>query len=906
MLLLTASAFAVESGDVTFKFNPAFDGNVWYNYDNHVEIWITNSADIMGLSLGFGFTSTLPGFTWKTPYGNKPSGAKYIQEWGDCIGGMDNALKFTATSLPNAFLIGGAATPVDPDGGYPIPPHASSTLAWDLRLTMPIGTDCGQTFSVKPIFFPPAGSWKMDFGTTLGWVMPTFDGLPTGSNPAAPALTDQVGPPLVVDGAVVYTICTQPCVTPTFTNVPGLAPTSGHGGFTFDFDATVGEVPPLSWATNVGTITSDGVLTVAPGVCPPGTTVVTVQAINGCLAPKNHTDYTFTINWTNVAPVIANCPEPGSQAITLGSPYTRTFTATDDAGDSQTWTVTGDATPGTFSIGLNTGLFTFTPDVVGTFNFTVVATDQCGLTSTCNFDIKSASYNIVQIAKMGEEYGDRFGENPGFVYQGTYVWVPITLSSDELSLGGYNLLIHYDASALSFVMAEIGDPLKPCAKQGSGWEYFTYRFGSDGNCGGPCPTGLLRVVALAETNNGANHPGCNGTKNPYNLKGEIASLKFYVTSDATFECEYIEIGFVWLDCSDNSFSDTTGNVLYIAAEKAVHTFEWNKLDLDSNRIACGFYPNLIGELYGAFCPGECANADPLKPQPIEKLYFMNGGVDIACADSIDARGDINLNGISNEIADAVLFTNFFLKGINAFDPDPQRRQGMVAATDVNADGHVLTVGDLVYLLRIIVGDAQPIQKLSPFATAATVNFVNGSVSTVSGSEIGAIYATFAINGAYSVMSNTNMQVESGEVNGELKVLVYSGMTNLSNRIASGTNELFTVSGDVELKGVEVADYYGNMLNTRINKSSLPTSYALSQNVPNPFNPTTKLGFALPNQTEWTLNIYNVAGQLVKSFSGNNIGNVSVEWDASMAPSGVYFYKLNAGSYSDTKKMVLMK
>jgi hypothetical protein len=265
-----------------------------------------------------------------------------------------------------------------------------------------------------------------------------------------------------------------------------------------------------------------------------------------------------------------------------------------------------------------------------------------------------------------------------------------------------------------------------------------------------------------------------------------------------------------------------------------------------------------------------------------------------------------LNGVANEIGDAVLFTNFFLKGISVFDPNPQKRQAQVAATDVNNDGHVLTVGDLVYLLRIVVGDALPYAKLSPFASAATVNFANGSVSTESGSEIGAVYATFAINGAYNVASNTNMKVESGEVNGELKVLVYSGTSNLSNRIASGTNELFTVSGNVELKSVEVADYYGNMLSTRVNKSSLPTSFALSQNVPNPFNPTTKLGFALPNQTEWTLNIYNVAGQLVKNFSGNNIGNVSVEWDASMAPSGVYFYKLNAGSYSDTKKMVLMK
>ena len=256
---------------------------------------------------------------------------------------------------------------------------------------------------------------------------------------------------------------------------------------------------------------------------------------------------------------------------------------------------------------------------------------------------------------------------------------------------------------------------------------------------------------------------------------------------------------------------------------------------------------MTGIVYGGFCVPDC-EADPNKPVE-EVMYFMNGGVDIACADSIDARGDINLNGIANEIADAVLFTNFFLKGINAFSPDPQKRQGMVAATDVNADGHVLTVGDLVYLLRIIVGDALPYAKLSPFASDATVNFANGSVSTVSGSEIGAVYATFAINGAYNVVSNTNMQVESGEVNGELKVLVYSGMSNLSNRIASGTNELFTVSGDVELKSVEVADYYGNMLSTRVNKTALPTSFTLSQNVPNPFNPTTKIGFALPNQTQ---------------------------------------------------------
>jgi hypothetical protein len=897
MLLLTASAFAVETGDITVKFNPAplGDGKVWYGTENVVEIWMTNSSDVMGLSLGFAFTSSVPLFSWKTPYGNKPSGAKYVQEWGDFTGGMDNALKFTATSLPGMFLIGGAATPVIPDGGYPIPPHAASTKAWDLRLIMPPATE-PQTFSVKPVFFPPAGAWKIDYGTVLGWIMPTFNGYPTGTVPSNPFLVDD--PPYVVDGAVVVETGPKPCGLPEYSNVPGVAPTSSHAGFEFPFAANYGEVAPLSWDAVGGSITSAGVLTV-PGQCPAlGTTAVTVMAINGCPLPNNHADYPFTITWTNALPLI-DCAAIGTPIATIGSMKAIPIGVTDaDPGDaaSLVWNAITDAPAGSYTFVGNE--LQFTPATTGTYHFTITATDMClGVSAPCIFTVEAVAYDIVQIPKLGDG-GD-------FVFQGTYTHVPVILSGSALSLAGYNLLIYYDASALSFVSAEIGDQLKPCDKQGLGWEYFTYRFGADGNCGGPCPSGLLRLVALAETNNGANHPGCGG--DPFDAYGEIADLKFYVTNDRTYECQFTAIGFAWIDCSDNTFSDPTGNILYAAGDYAVHTFEWDGLTLDSVDILCEPYPNMTGVIYGGFCVPDC-EVDDNKPIE-EKLFFWNGGIDIACANEIDARGDINLNGVSNEIADAVLFTNFFIKGITAFYDDPYsatRVQGKVAATDVNADGHPLTVGDLVYLLRIIVGDAQPIQKLSPFASAATVNFVNGSVSTVSGSEIGAVYATFAINGAYNVVSNTNMQVESGEVNGELKVLVYSGMTNLSNRIASGTSELFTVSGDVELKSVEVADNYGNMLNARVNKISLPTSFALSQNVPNPFNPTTKLGFALPNQTEWTLSIYNVAGQLVKNFSGNNIGNVSVEWDASMAPSGVYFYKLNAGSYSDTKKMVLMK
>jgi len=138
------------------------------------------------------------------------------------------------------------------------------------------------------------------------------------------------------------------------------------------------------------------------------------------------------------------------------------------------------------------------------------------------------------------------------------------------------------------------------------------------------------------------------------------------------------------------------------------------------------------------------------------------------------------------------------------------------------------------------------------------------------------------------------------------VLVYSGTENTTNRIPAGNNELFTVAGNANLVKVEVADYNGNLLTTRVNKTALPTQYALQQNVPNPFNPTTKISLELPTLTSWNLDIYNVAGQLVKNFNGTDQGVVNVEWDASNVASGVYFYKMSAGAFSDTKKMVLMK
>lgn len=89
---------------------------------------------------------------------------------------------------------------------------------------------------------------------------------------------------------------------------------------------------------------------------------------------------------------------------------------------------------------------------------------------------------------------------------------------------------------------------------------------------------------------------------------------------------------------------------------------------------------------------------------------------------------------------------------------------------------------------------------------------------------------------------------------------------------------------------------------------LPSGYSLYQNFPNPFNPVTKIGYFIPAAGAVKLKVYNTAGKEMSELV-NEIqapGNYEVEWDASNMPSGIYFYRISAGRYSDTKKMILVR
>jgi photosystem II stability/assembly factor-like uncharacterized protein len=93
-----------------------------------------------------------------------------------------------------------------------------------------------------------------------------------------------------------------------------------------------------------------------------------------------------------------------------------------------------------------------------------------------------------------------------------------------------------------------------------------------------------------------------------------------------------------------------------------------------------------------------------------------------------------------------------------------------------------------------------------------------------------------------------------------------------------------------------------------NNQSVPNDYLLEQNYPNPFNPSTVISFSIPQKGHTTLRVFDVTGKEVAVLINEyrNAGSFAVTFNASALSSGVYFYQLKSGDYSETKKMMLIK
>jgi len=121
------------------------------------------------------------------------------------------------------------------------------------------------------------------------------------------------------------------------------------------------------------------------------------------------------------------------------------------------------------------------------------------------------------------------------------------------------------------------------------------------------------------------------------------------------------------------------------------------------------------------------------------------------------------------------------------------------------------------------------------------------------------------------------------------------------------NELLTINNVVGARSLRAFEG-GESEPPTVNNLLLNSSDISLQNYPNPFNPATVISYKVPLSSYVTLKIYNMLGQEVATLV-NEVQDAGVKvarFDASNFPSGVYFYKLSAGSFTYVKKMLLMK
>ena len=161
-----------------------------------------------------------------------------------------------------------------------------------------------------------------------------------------------------------------------------------------------------------------------------------------------------------------------------------------------------------------------------------------------------------------------------------------------------------------------------------------------------------------------------------------------------------------------------------------------------------------------------------------------------------SRGDINYNTIPYEVADLILLAHYFVEGLSVFSPNSVVRDYQICTTDVNQDCQVLTLSDLVYLVRIILHNAVEIKDTSPSPELVFIVVRNKIVTVYCSNPIGALYLELDSPVTPTLLA-TNMEMMSKDN----KILVWSIVGSCIQK----RSEVINLDGMARLTKIELVD-----------------------------------------------------------------------------------------------------
>ena len=277
-------------------------------------------------------------------------------------------------------------------------------------------------------------------------------------------------------------------------------------------------------------------------------------------------------------------------------------------------------------------------------------------------------------------------------------------------------------------------------------------------------------------------------------------------------------------------------------------------------------------------------------------------------------GDINGDGVL-DVSDLTCLVGYMFEGNYCVCTKD--------AGDVNNDCHGPDISDLTYYIDWLFAGGPLPQCVNCDVAARQVLKPSEEVfvDAVYGNNVTTIYLNsrmdlrgvqLGLRGSSNVepvnLVGERLDVISGENHGLFNI----GLLDMDGTeiIARGDYPIVQLPGQYELVSATVSDRQHTSIMPMINsgRKGLPTEFALEQNYPNPFNPITEINFSIPIATDVKLEIYNVMGQKVATLVNDRLeaGYHTAAWDGGDVASGVYFYRLKADSFVQSRKMMLLK
>ncbi len=281
-------------------------------------------------------------------------------------------------------------------------------------------------------------------------------------------------------------------------------------------------------------------------------------------------------------------------------------------------------------------------------------------------------------------------------------------------------------------------------------------------------------------------------------------------------------------------------------------------------------------------------------------------------------GDCNADN-AIDISDLVCLTDYMFNGAAA----PVN----INSVDNNGDCIGPDISDLVYFVdhQFLMGPAPlcgciGIGKRSAPADEGMivgVSYEKGNTIVTLSSPIAVRGVEFILKGADNVTPVKLVGDQVDMLSGNTTAGLHIGILDMDgpNTIPPGRTTIVQLPGIYEILDATIAPDGSHSVTPTLSANApiLPTKFELYQNYPNPFNPSTEIGFALPQAAKVRLEIFNIMGQRVKLLADQPMeaGVRSILWDGRDAvgnavASGVYFYRLDAGQFTASRKMLLLK